>query len=116
MPRRRPGVLLPLEIQIIESGIRLQALSGSFYGFAVARTLAERGSGNLLPHGTLYKALNRLAASGMLESTWEDAEVAHSAGRPRRRLYEVTSAGRAALAAQPAVPARPITGLRAQQL
>ena len=52
MPRRKAGVLLPLELAILEHGIA----ADSFYGFALARSLADGGSA-LTAHGTLYKAL-----------------------------------------------------------
>lgn len=45
----------------------------------------------LTAHGTLYKALGRLEEFGLLTSRWEDAATAE--GRPRRRLYELTSQG-----------------------
>ena len=65
-----------------------------FHGFELAKLIAEHErSGKLLAHGTLYKALNRLAESGMLTSDWEDAAIALSDGRPRRRLYRITVRG-----------------------
>ena len=57
------------------------------------------GSDGLIGHGTLYKALSRLEKSGLLDSSWEDADAAAEAGRPRRRLYHITSDGRLAAAA-----------------
>lgn len=67
-----------------------------FYGFALARALSEGGSA-LTAHGTLYKALTRMAAAGLLEASWEDAATAEAEGRPRRRLYLVTGDGVRAL-------------------
>lgn len=99
MPRRRPGVLLPLEVAILDTGSTLQAAEGSFYGFGLARALADQEGSALLAHGTLYKALNRMSEGGLLEAEWESAEPAEAAGRPRRRLYRVTGAGEAALRA-----------------
>lgn len=46
-----------------------------------------------LPSGTIYPILARLEQAGWVESTWEDPDVHESAGRPRRRLYRVTSDG-----------------------
>ena len=97
MPRRRPGSLFPLEVDILDSGLTLQASDGSFYGFALAKQLAERDGTALTAHGTLYKALSRMTDSGLLESTWEDAAPAAVDGRPRRRLYTVTAEGSLAL-------------------
>lgn len=51
----------------------------------------QRGSRSLTASGTLYKALGRLEEFGLLTSRWED--VAAVKGRPRRRLYELTSKG-----------------------
>lgn len=99
MPRRRAGVLLPLEVRILEVGSSLQRADRAFYGFAVARELAESEGQSLIAHGTLYKALNRMATAGLLEAEWEDAATAELHGRPRRRLYRVTAEGARASAA-----------------
>jgi len=45
-----------------------------------------------LMSGTLYPILARLEKAGWLESAWEEVD-ARVAGRPRRRLYRITSAG-----------------------
>ena len=87
-------MILPLEQAILEHGVANE----TFYGFALARALSD-GATALTAHGTLYKALTRMAAAGLLEATWEDAEVAEGDGRPRRRLYRVTGEGARALAA-----------------
>lgn len=99
MPRRRPGVLLPIELAILDAGLTIQPREGSFFGFALARTLAERDGSALISHGTLYRALNRMDAAGLLESEWEAPELAEADGRPRRRLYRVTGVGEAAFRA-----------------
>jgi len=36
--------------------------------------------------------------AGLLASVWEDPDVAATEGRPRRRLYSITTEGRVALA------------------
>lgn len=92
-------MLLPLEVRILEAGTALQRSEGTFYGFAVARELSETEGDALISHGTLYKALNRMAMAGLLEAEWEDAAVAEAQNRPRRRLYRMTAAGARALAA-----------------
>lgn len=100
MVRRRPGTLLPLELAILDAGTTA-ARDGEaeFHGFAVAQRIRERdGARRLTAHGTLYKALGRMADAGLLESRWEDADIAVAEGRPRRRLYRVTPLGAAALA------------------
>ena len=42
--------------------------------------------------GTLYPILLRLEKAGWLESAWEQLEPSE-AGRPRKRLYRLTSTG-----------------------
>lgn len=98
MVRRKPGTLLPLELAILDAGTTA-ARDGDpeFHGFVVAQRIQERdGARRLTAHGTLYKALGRMAEAGLLESRWEDPEVAVGQGRPRRRLYWVTPLGAAA--------------------
>jgi PadR family transcriptional regulator, regulatory protein PadR len=98
--RRKPGTLLPLELDILDAGVALRRGGDPrFHGFQLAKQIAggQRGSRALTAHGTLYKALQRLEAAGLLASRWEEAGAAASEGRPRRRLYEVTGAGVRAL-------------------
>ena len=100
MVRRKPGTLLPLEVAILDAGTAC-AREGDpeFHGFAVAQRIQERdGARRLTAHGTLYKALARMEDGGLLESRWEDPDVAMAEGRPRRRLYRVTPLGVRALA------------------
>lgn len=69
----------------------LQALSrGARFGFEVMDVTE-------LPSGTIYPALRRLESTGLVDSAWEDDGDARAAGRPRRRYYELTPAGRARL-------------------
>lgn len=66
--------------------------AGPAHGYAIIRTLRERtGEVLSLPEGTLYPALQRLQAAGLLSSSWSTVD-----GR-RRRVYELTTAGREAL-------------------
>lgn len=94
MPRRKPGSLLPLEIEILLAAAETQRQGHpAFHGFGLARTMREhRATRSLTAHGTLYKALARLEAFGMLVSRWEDQPAA-AGSRPRRRLYELTGEG-----------------------
>ena len=93
MPRRKPGALLPLEIEILQVGLSmLRSGHASFHGFGLAQSMkAHSGSRSLTAHGTLYKALARLEEFGLVTSRWEDAVAVD--GRPRRRLYELTRQG-----------------------
>lgn len=84
---------MPLEVSLLTAVTTLQAAGVEPYGFLLAKHLAAGRPGALTAHGTLYKALARLVAGGMLESAWESPDVAESEGRPRRRLYRVTGVG-----------------------
>lgn len=98
MVRRRAGELLPIEQRILETGLEFGRAGEEFHGFALAAAMSGRDDGRgLTAHGTLYKALSRLAERGLLSSRWESADLATTEGRPRRRLYRVTGAGEVAL-------------------
>jgi DNA-binding PadR family transcriptional regulator len=110
--RRKPGALLPLEVAILEVAASEEE---PLHGFELARQLAEsRRAKTLTAHGTLYKALGRLAGVGLLESQWEDPDVALEAGRPRRRLYRLTDAGAQRLAVERAAASKPAATLKPQ--
>lgn len=51
-----------------------------------------------LPSGTVYPTLGRLKKRGLVTARWEDQRIAEADGRPRRRYYELTPDGAAALA------------------
>jgi PadR family transcriptional regulator, regulatory protein PadR len=58
------------------------------HGYAIIEELKRRSGGSLsLPEGTVYPALHRLEAAGLLSSAWS-----HGEGR-RRRVYELTRRG-----------------------
>jgi PadR family transcriptional regulator PadR len=98
--RRKPGAILPLEASILVTAIDLaKAGATEFHGFELAKRLRDdEGQRKLTAHGTLYKALTRMEKAGLLSSVWEDPDRAADEGRPRRRLYSITSDGRVALA------------------
>jgi PadR family transcriptional regulator, regulatory protein PadR len=97
VPRRRAGVLLPLEEAILEVGLRrLRDSEAEFYGFAMATELDEDEGRSLTAHGTLYKVLERLERNGLLVSRWEEGDEVEQ-GRPRRRLYQVSDQAEGAL-------------------
>lgn len=51
-----------------------------------------------LPSGTVYPALRRLEDNGLVKSKWEKHALAQAEARPPRKYYELTKAGREALA------------------
>ena len=70
----------------------LQAVANGYrYGFDIIDITG-------MPGGTVYPALRRLDESGCLTSEWEKPSIAQSEPRPPRKYYELTRAGRDALA------------------
>lgn len=68
--------------------------AGPLHGYAIIERLKQRSGGALaLPEGTVYPALHRLEAAGLLSSSWSD-------GSRRRRVYRVTRRGQRELAAR----------------
>lgn len=73
------------------TAVVLQAIAtGHRYGFDIMDATG-------LPSGTVYPALRRLDRDGYLRSRWEKHELAEREQRPRRRYYEASDAGTAAL-------------------
>ena len=76
----------------------------SYTGLFVLKALAEGHRFGFdvmdatgLPSGTVYPALRRMQEARLVRSTWESEQEAHQDRRPRRRLYELTSAGHKAV-------------------
>jgi len=69
----------------------LQAVAHNYhYGFDIMDVTG-------LPSGTVYPALRRLEASGLLTAKWEDEQAARNEQRPARKYYKLTNAGRRVL-------------------
>ncbi|HEY3050530.1 MAG TPA: helix-turn-helix transcriptional regulator [Gaiellaceae bacterium] len=67
--------------------------AGPLHGYGVVEKLRGLSDGAFdLAEGTVYPALYRLEAAGLLSSKWT------SAGGRRRRVYELTKRGRGELA------------------
>ena len=67
---------------------------GPRHGYAIKEALRTGSGGRFdLPTGTVYPALHRLEAAGLIDGEWSVAD-----GR-QRRTYRLTSAGRRRLAA-----------------
>ena len=97
--RRKPGNLVPLELQICAAALEMRAQGAEeFHGFLLAKQIKHASDSRLLTaYGTLYRALGRLEEMGLLKSRWEDPRVAAREGRPLRRFYALTAAGHRAV-------------------
>ncbi|MDI6710787.1 MAG: helix-turn-helix transcriptional regulator [Thermoanaerobacterales bacterium] len=64
------------------------------YGYQICREIECLTEGRMeFKDGTLYPSLRRMEKAGLIEGYWEEPEVC---GRPRRRYYRLTKAGREA--------------------
>jgi PadR family transcriptional regulator len=69
---------------------------GPRHGYAVKEALRDGSGGRFdLPTGTIYPALHRLEAAGLIAGSWSTVD-----GR-RRRTYRLTAAGRRRLNTDP---------------
>ena len=66
---------------------------GISYGFDVMDATG-------LASGTVYPILARLESRALAESDWEDPRTHRAEGRPARKYYSITAAGRSALATE----------------
>jgi DNA-binding PadR family transcriptional regulator len=65
---------------------------GDAHGFEILKRLEAAGSGALrLKEGSLYPALYRLEAEGLVKAAWEKSGGARRG--PRRRIYRLTAKG-----------------------
>jgi PadR family transcriptional regulator PadR len=90
--RRKAGSLVPLETAICAAAAALRRRGiEEFHGYELAKQLAHVSDRRLLTaYGTLYRALGRLEARGLLESRREDPAIAAKENRPGRRFYTLT--------------------------
>lgn len=89
----RPALLQTFQLSVMSAVRALQA--DGAYGLAVTRWLAERATGNVWA-GAVETTLRRLTASGMLSVAYR--EMTARGRRQARKLYEITDAGREAMA------------------
>lgn len=86
-----PESFLPLTS--VEFEILLALADAPLHGYGILKAVEGRsGGGTTLHPGTLYRALDRLSGSGLLEEA-PDADEAEEAD-DRRRYYRLTSLGR----------------------
>jgi len=69
---------------------------GEAYGYQIIQRVQRISRGQIdLTTGTLYPHLHRMEADGLVDSSWKEVPDA-----PRRKYYNLTAAGRKALAAE----------------
>lgn len=87
-----------MDTELIKGTLSLLILSllsrRRMYGYEIVATVAEETDGTFdWKAGSLYPALHKLEAGGLIEGQWEG-----KSGERRRKYYRPTEAGRAALA------------------
>jgi DNA-binding PadR family transcriptional regulator len=93
--------MTPIRGDILRGHLESMALAalerGEAHGFEIWRRLQDAGSGALrLKEGSLYPALYRLEAAGLISSSWEEDRGDRRG--PRRRIYHITPKGSRRLA------------------
>jgi len=89
--------MTPLDFHIL-----LSLAGGPLYGYAIAEAVDRDSEGAFTPRaGSLYRVIARLETAGLVDETTHKGDAAAHPGR-ERRYYELTRAGRAALATEAA--------------
>ena len=88
-----------MDIKLLNGTVEMMMLdvisAGPTYGYEIVQTVLARSNGQFeLKEGSLYPALHRLERQQLLSSFWNEQE-----GR-RRKYYQLTKAGAAALKAR----------------
>lgn len=89
------GPLSPNDFHLL-----LVLADGESYGYALLKAMERESSGAVRPDiGSLYRALARMVASGLVEDLGAGPEGEVAPGR-QRRYYRITEVGRRALVAE----------------
>jgi DNA-binding PadR family transcriptional regulator len=95
--QRRATDLIPL--RPVEFEILLVLTGGEAHGYAIIKEAESRANGvSRMETGTLYRALRRLSAEGLVEPAEE--RRAADVGDERRRYFAITPFGREVAAAE----------------
>jgi len=87
-------------MSLLEYHVLLALASAPLHGYAIKDMVAEESGGTLTPRaGSLYRVIARLMTVGYVTDTQPRGSTAPHPGLARK-YYALTSAGRAALAAE----------------
>lgn len=106
-------------LRSIELEILITLADGERHGYAIIQEIEARAAGDLrVETGTLYRALRRLLADGLVKPSVRRPAPDTASGHDdeRRRYYAITPAGRQAAAAEAARLARLLSAARAAKL
>jgi PadR family transcriptional regulator, regulatory protein PadR len=91
-PGRARNAVSQLRKGTLEYCVLALLRDGQRYGFELVRTLSE-ADGLLVSEGTIYPLLSRLRRDHLVSTSWQESEAG-----PPRRYYQLTDAGKRALA------------------
>jgi PadR family transcriptional regulator PadR len=91
-PGRARNAVSQLRKGTLEYCVLALLRDGQRYGFELVRTLSE-ADGLLISEGTIYPLLSRLRRDHLVSTSWQESEAG-----PPRRYYQLTDAGKRALA------------------
>ena len=91
-PGRARNAVSQLRKGTLEYCVLALLRDGQRYGFELVRTLSE-ADGLLISEGTIYPLLSRLRRDQLVSTSWQESEAG-----PPRRYYQLTEAGKRALA------------------
>lgn len=92
MGSRDPVERLPLSPPVFQ--VLLSLSRGPMHGYALLTDIRSRSDATIeLGAGTLYAAIKRMTAAGMVEAC--DPPEGESGGDARRKFYQITEHGRA---------------------
>jgi DNA-binding PadR family transcriptional regulator len=90
--RARRSIDDQLPLRPVEFHILLSLAAGERHGYGIIQDIQERGDAPVPDVGTMYRALARMAESGLIEAA--SRRPAADAGDERRNYYRITEAGR----------------------
>jgi len=110
-----PAHLQPL--RPIEFEILLTLAEGECHGYAIIQAIEARSDGDVrLETGTLYRALRRLLADGLVKPSARRPASDEGHDDERRRYYAITPTGRHAAAAEASRLTRLVSVARSAKL
>src|SRR5690349_20302978 len=88
---RDRGIERHLPLRRVEFHILLSLVEGERHGYGIIREIEARGESAVPDVGTMYRALARMAESGLIESA--ERKPATDSGDERRNYYRITALG-----------------------
>jgi DNA-binding PadR family transcriptional regulator len=89
---RDRGIERLLPLRSVEFHILLSLAGGERHGYAIIQDIEKRGEASVPDVGTMYRALARMAESGLIEAA-PRRTGGEAPGDERRNYYRITSLG-----------------------